>query len=178
MERPIAIPAEVVALIEAITPRYRTAVLIAAWCGLRRGEIGGLRVSDVDLINHTITVRKNRGRSRTPACRCSSRVPNPGPTDVGVPRLPEVVVRVAATPTAAISGGEPVAPGEFPWMVRLLPADCGGTLVHPQSTAVIGGHDWWEGRDWAVVKLVQPLDLPTVRAATEPRTSNARRTSC
>jgi integrase len=59
-ERPVATPAEVVALVEAITPRYRTAVLIAAWCGLRRGEIAGLRVSDVDLTEHTITVRKNR----------------------------------------------------------------------------------------------------------------------
>jgi integrase len=59
-ERPVATPAQVVALVEAITPRYRTAVLIAAWCGLRRGEIAGLRVTDVDLVEHTITVRKNR----------------------------------------------------------------------------------------------------------------------
>ncbi|GAA0473636.1 putative prophage phiRv2 integrase [Paractinoplanes deccanensis] len=59
-ERPVATPAQVVELVEAITPRYRTAVLIAAWCGLRRGEIAGLRVTDVDLIEHTITVRKNR----------------------------------------------------------------------------------------------------------------------
>ncbi|GAA4939222.1 tyrosine-type recombinase/integrase [Actinoplanes utahensis] len=59
-ERPVASPAQVVELVEAITPRYRTAVLIAAWCGLRRGEIAGLRVTDVDLTEHTITVRKNR----------------------------------------------------------------------------------------------------------------------
>ncbi|WP_430791710.1 tyrosine-type recombinase/integrase [Actinoplanes sp. G11-F43] len=59
-ERPVATPAQVVELVEAITPRYRTAVLIAAWCGLRRGEIAGLRVADVDLTEHTITVRKNR----------------------------------------------------------------------------------------------------------------------
>lgn len=59
-ERPVATPAEVVALVEAITPRYRAAVLIAAWCGLRRGELAGLRVSDVDLTGHTIWVRKNR----------------------------------------------------------------------------------------------------------------------
>lgn len=59
-ERPVASPAEVVALVDAITPRYRTAVLIAAWCGLRRGEIAGLKVTDVDLTEHTITVRKNR----------------------------------------------------------------------------------------------------------------------
>lgn len=59
-ERPVATPAQVVALVDAINPRYRTAVLIAAWCGLRRGEIAGLRVSDVNLAEHTITVRKNR----------------------------------------------------------------------------------------------------------------------
>jgi integrase len=35
-------------------------VLIAAWCGLRRGEIAGLLVEDVDLTEHTITVRRNR----------------------------------------------------------------------------------------------------------------------
>jgi integrase len=60
VERPVATPAEILALVDAITPRYRTAVLIAAWCGLRRGEIAGLRVTDVDLTAHTITVRKNR----------------------------------------------------------------------------------------------------------------------
>ncbi len=52
-ERPVASPAEVVALVEAITPRYRAAVLLAAWCGLRRGEVLGLRRDDV-----------SRGRAR------------------------------------------------------------------------------------------------------------------
>jgi hypothetical protein len=59
-ERPIASPAQVVALIEAITPRYRAAVLLAAWCGLRRGEVLGLRRDDVDLVAGTVTVRRNR----------------------------------------------------------------------------------------------------------------------
>ncbi|GAA1585559.1 hypothetical protein GCM10009828_007460 [Actinoplanes couchii] len=48
-------PAQIVELVEAINPRYRTALLIAAWSGLRRGEIAGLRVEDVDMIEHTIT---------------------------------------------------------------------------------------------------------------------------
>ena len=48
-ERPVASPVEVVALVDAITPRYRAAVLMAAWCGLRRGELIGLRREDVDL---------------------------------------------------------------------------------------------------------------------------------
>jgi integrase len=59
-ERPIATPAEVVALVESITPRYRAAVLLAAWCGLRRGEVLGLRPADVDLVAGTVTVRRNR----------------------------------------------------------------------------------------------------------------------
>jgi integrase len=59
-ERPVASPAEVVALVEAITPRYRAAVLLAAWCGLRRGEVLALCGSDVDLQAGTVTVRRNR----------------------------------------------------------------------------------------------------------------------
>jgi integrase len=59
-ERPVATPGEVVALVAAITPRYRAAVLLAAWCGLRRGEVLGLRRDDVDLAAGTVTVRRNR----------------------------------------------------------------------------------------------------------------------
>ena len=36
------------------------AVLLAAWCGLRRGEVLGLLPQDVDLDAGTITVRRNR----------------------------------------------------------------------------------------------------------------------
>jgi integrase len=59
-ERPVATPAEVVALVEAVTPRYRAALLLAAWCGLRRGEVLGLRREDVDLAAGLVTVRRNR----------------------------------------------------------------------------------------------------------------------
>jgi integrase len=74
-ERPVASPAEVVALVEAITPRYRTAVLIAAWCGLRRGEIAGLLVDDVDLAARTITVRRNRVEPLSSPAGASDRDP-------------------------------------------------------------------------------------------------------
>jgi integrase len=56
----VASVAEVVALVEAITPRYRAAVLLAAWCGLRRGEVLGLYWEDVDLAAGTVTVRRSR----------------------------------------------------------------------------------------------------------------------
>ena len=59
-ERPVASVAQVAALIEAITPRYRAAVLLGAWCGLRRGEIIALTPRDIDLVAGTVTVRTNR----------------------------------------------------------------------------------------------------------------------
>jgi integrase len=59
-ERPIASIDQVAALIEAITPRYRAAVLLGAWCGLRRGEIIALRREDIDLAAATVTVLRNR----------------------------------------------------------------------------------------------------------------------
>jgi len=59
-ERGVATPEEIDELVAHITPRYRAAVLLAAWCGLRRGEICGLRVDDVDLVGGVVIVRKNR----------------------------------------------------------------------------------------------------------------------
>lgn len=59
-ERPIASVTDITALVEDIVPRYRAAVLLAAWCGLRRGEICGLAVSDLDLAAGEIHVRRNR----------------------------------------------------------------------------------------------------------------------
>ncbi|MEU7764544.1 site-specific integrase [Nocardia sp. NPDC049190] len=59
-ERTVASPAQVAELVEKITPRYRAAVLLAAWCGLRRGEIIGLAVVDLDLVADEVRVRRNR----------------------------------------------------------------------------------------------------------------------
>lgn len=58
-ERSIATPAQVAALIEACTPRYRASIILAAWCGLRRGEICALHIDDIDLEAGTVTVRRN-----------------------------------------------------------------------------------------------------------------------
>jgi secreted trypsin-like serine protease len=43
-----------------------------------------------------------------------------------------VLVLSLAGVAQAISGGKPVAHNEFPWMVRLLPVGCGGTMIAPQ----------------------------------------------
>lgn len=59
-ERSIATPGQVADLVHNITPRYRAAVLLGAWCGLRRGEIVGLSVADLDLVSSEVWVRRNR----------------------------------------------------------------------------------------------------------------------
>jgi integrase len=58
-ERRIATAAQVAQLIQATTPRFRAAVVLAAWCGLRRGEVCALRTEDVDLVKGLVRVRRN-----------------------------------------------------------------------------------------------------------------------
>ena len=47
---------EVAALVEAIDPRYRAMVLVAAYGGLRAGELVALRRRHLDLLHRTVTV--------------------------------------------------------------------------------------------------------------------------
>ena len=49
-------PAEILALAEAIDPRYRAMILFDAYCGLRLGELAGLRRSRVDLLRRQVQV--------------------------------------------------------------------------------------------------------------------------
>jgi integrase len=53
-----ATPAEVTAIMRALPERYRVMVLVAAWGGLRSGELRNLRRKDVDLAAGTVTVRE------------------------------------------------------------------------------------------------------------------------
>ncbi|MCU1624093.1 MAG: putative prophage phiRv2 integrase [Frankiales bacterium] len=49
-------------MVTAITPRYQAMVLLAAWCGLRFGELAELRRKDLDL--DAPVVRVSRGMTR------------------------------------------------------------------------------------------------------------------
>ena len=42
----------------AITPHYRLLILTAAYTGLRAGELGALRVRDIDLLHNRVTVSR------------------------------------------------------------------------------------------------------------------------
>ncbi|KOV55868.1 integrase [Streptomyces sp. AS58] len=56
-ERPTATIPEVFVIAEKIQPRYKALVLLAAFCGLRWGELVALHRSDVDLEHGMIRVR-------------------------------------------------------------------------------------------------------------------------
>lgn len=55
--KPATLP-EIGALVEAMPPRYRVMTLLAAWCGLRFGELAELRRKDVDAVNGILRVRR------------------------------------------------------------------------------------------------------------------------
>jgi integrase len=52
--------AQVYALADAVQPQFRCLVLLAAFCGLRRGELLALTRRDVDLLHRTVDVRRQR----------------------------------------------------------------------------------------------------------------------
>lgn len=49
---------EILELMAAMPQRYHAFVLIAAWCGLRFGELSELRRKDIDLVNGIVHVRR------------------------------------------------------------------------------------------------------------------------
>lgn len=58
VERPTATPSEVVLLSEAVPPRYKALVLMAAWTGARLGELGAMRRYDLDLRAEVFSIRE------------------------------------------------------------------------------------------------------------------------
>ncbi len=55
-ERPIASVAEVTKAVEVMPERYRLAILLMAWCQLRRGEVLALQRRHVDELHKTVRV--------------------------------------------------------------------------------------------------------------------------
>jgi len=55
-EMRFATVAQVAELAEAVPPRFKALVLVAAYTGLRWGELAGLRVKRVDLLHRQVTV--------------------------------------------------------------------------------------------------------------------------
>jgi integrase len=102
-------PAEIAASADEITPQYRGVVLIAAWAGLRWGELGELRRKDIADNAETITVA--RGFNHADGCNIDT--PKSGqPRTVVVPPHIRADVKhhldtfVAADPEALLLPGK------------------------------------------------------------------------
>ncbi len=79
---------EPAALVAAMPNRYRLVTLLAAWCGLRFGELTDLRRKDIDVAHSVIRIRRgvvradhatiiatpNSDPDCSPAARCAARV--------------------------------------------------------------------------------------------------------
>jgi integrase len=59
-ERPVASVAEVARAVEAVPERYRLALLLSAWCQLRRGEVLGLQRRHVDPLHGRLSIEQAR----------------------------------------------------------------------------------------------------------------------
>lgn len=59
-ERPLVSLEQALAVADAIEPRYRALVLLAAGCGLRLGELLALTRADVNLLHRRVSVTKQR----------------------------------------------------------------------------------------------------------------------
>lgn len=57
-ERPVASVRDVARAVEEVPARWRLALLLPAWCQLRRGEVLALQRRDVDLLHGTIRVAR------------------------------------------------------------------------------------------------------------------------
>ncbi|PJM93084.1 tyrosine-type recombinase/integrase [Streptomyces sp. CB01373] len=64
-ERPVLTVPEVFAIADAIGPRFRLLVLLAAFTTLRFGELAALRRRDIDLESLTVTVRRAQAEMQT-----------------------------------------------------------------------------------------------------------------
>ena len=105
-ERPVASVAELTAPVEATPERYQLALLLAAWCQLRRGDVLGLQRRDVDLLHGSIRVERALVRPMK-----GDAVMGPPKTAAGVRSLavPSHVVAALEEHLAELVGPDPAA---------------------------------------------------------------------
>ncbi len=89
---------ELVALVEAMPEKYRVMTLLAAWCGLRFGELAELRGRDVDTRRGVIRIRRAVVRAGTETIIDTPKS-GAGARDVAIPPhlMPAVRAHILAT---------------------------------------------------------------------------------
>lgn len=86
-EMRILMPDEVATLADTVPPRYRALVLVAAYCGLRSGELIGLRWNRVDLLRKQLSVIEQLDRRGVGEGVASSPKSKAGRRAVAIPSL-------------------------------------------------------------------------------------------
>jgi integrase len=106
-ERPVATIDEIAALADAIEPRYRATVLLAAWAGLRYGELAGLQRRDLDPTGGTVRVERQLTELRD-----GSSILGPPKTDAGrrLVAIPPHILRDLVEHLAKFVGLDPTSP--------------------------------------------------------------------
>lgn len=72
-------PSDVASLADAIEPRYRALVFVGACCGVRSGELAGLRWHRLNLLHRTLQVveqldrHSGQGSTGSRSTRCATR---------------------------------------------------------------------------------------------------------
>jgi integrase len=130
-ERKLPTVEQVFELADAVKPRYRALVLVAAFSGLRRGELFGLRREHVDLKHGTVSVEVQRQQLAS-----GEHIVGPPKSDAGrrTVALPAETLAVLADHLARYTGAEPSA-----WMFT---GEKGGPLREG-----VWQHEWARARE-------------------------------
>ena len=131
-ERRLPTVEQVFDLAAAVKPRYRALVLVAAFSGLRRGELFGLRREHVDLERGTVTVALQRQQLAH-----GELVVGPPKSDAGhrTVALPREALESLAAHLARFTG-----PAPTDWVFT---GDKGGPLRE-----AVWQHEWAKARAW------------------------------
>ena len=136
----IATPDELVAIVEAITPRYRAMILLATWCALRFGELTELRRGDVVIERIEVADAETVARGVLRVRRGVTKTK--GAVHIGDPKTPSGI-RSVAIPPHLITALEDhlkthVGPSDD---ALLFPARSGGNMSGSALNKV-----WWRAR--------------------------------
>ena len=140
-ERQVATPEEVRAAADAMPARLRIAVLLAAWCQTRLGELTGLQRRDFDLDSTPATLRIER---QVQYLAGEGPVELPPKSAAGVR---EVVIPASLVPALRTHLESYVAPAGTAWLLsserspRLPPRGCRHPLVQVPRPPAHGPHN-------------------------------------
>ena len=118
--------AQVTALADATDPRHRALILVAAYGGLRWGELVGLRVKRVDLLHGRVTVAEQVAEVN------GQLIPGPPKTEAGHRTVTLPAVAAVALAEHLANFAEPGPEG------LVFPAPQGGYLRRSTSAAAGG----------------------------------------